>query len=253
MRIRIAHLYPDLMNLYGDRGNIIALRRRCEWRGIEVQVEAIDVGGQLGPGDWDLLFIGGGQDRQQELVWRDLQDKKDALLQAAEDGVVMLAVCGGYQLFGRSYQTSVGEQIPGVGIFDMETVAGENRIIGDAVIESSLLLEPRTLVGFENHAGRTRLGEGSRPLGSVLVGRGNNGRDDSEGCVCGNAFGTYLHGSFLPKNPHFTDHLLSRVLERRGESPALASLDDDLEWQAHETARLRARRVTRRFRPRSLR
>ncbi len=247
IRLRIGHLYPDLMNLYGDRGNIVALRRRCEWRGIPVQVESIDPGDPLEPDDWDILFMGGGQDSQQEMVWRDLQDKRGPLLEAAEDGAVMLAVCGGYQLFGHSYRTASGQQIPGVGIFDMETVAAEQRIVGDAVIQSSLLPGRGTIVGFENHAGRTRLSDDAEPLGSVLIGRGNDGRGGMEGCVRGNAFGTYLHGPLLPKNPHLTDLLLALAMDRAGGDPALEVLDDELEWAAHEAARRRARRGARRL------
>ena len=238
LHLRICHLYPELMNLYGDRGNVIALYRRCKWRGIEVTVDAVSIGESFGPHDYDIIFVGGGQDRQQELVWKDLQDRREILSEAAENDVVMLAVCGGYQLFGRYYWTCSGE-IPGIGIFDVHTVAGDTRIIGNTVITSHYLEgegEISTLVGFENHAGRTYLANGTEPLGQVLMGGGNDGESKTEGCVYRNCFGTYLHGSLLPKNPHLADLLLSRAISRQCEDAELEPLDDNVEWAAHRAA-----------------
>lgn len=240
MRVRLCHLYPDLMNLYGDHGNISALQWRCHWRGIDVTVDQVTVGDRLSPATYDIVFIGGGQDRQQALVWWDLKERGEALREAAELGVVMLAICGGFQLFGSYYRSADGQEIPGIGIFDMHTVAQANRIIGNAAVTSPHLPDPGTLVGFENHGGRTYLGETARPLGSMLSGGGNNGDDATEGCVHRNVFGTYLHGALLPKNPHLADLLLSRALERNHPGLHLQPLDDAMEWSAHRLALRRA-------------
>jgi|DewCreStandDraft_5_1066085.scaffolds.fasta_scaffold02050_4 CobQ-like glutamine amidotransferase family enzyme len=242
LSLRLAHLYPRRMNIYGDRGNILALRYRCQARGIELTVEELEVGEPLDPARFDIIFIGGAQDREQRLVAQDLASQKGpALREAAAAGAVVLAVCGGYQLLGHYYRTAQGEELPGVGLFDAWTVhpgPGARRFIGDVVVE----WESRTLVGFENHGGRTYLGPDARPLGRVLAGFGNNGEDGYEGAVRGSAFGTYLHGSLLPKNPHFTDRLISLALERRYPGAALPPLDDSLEAQAHAAAVRIARR-----------
>jgi lipid II isoglutaminyl synthase (glutamine-hydrolysing) len=227
----IGWLYPDLMNIYGDRGNIMILAGRARWRGIEVEVRTIGNGPVGGLDDVGLFFFGGGQDREQELVFQDLVDHKAEQLQAAVDrGTTMLAVCGGYQLLGHYYLTAEGKKLPGLGLLDLYTEAGTTRCIGDVVLEadSSLGLDPSTLVGFENHSGRTFLGERARPLGRVLSGHGNNDQDGYEGAITGSIMGTYLHGSLLPKNPHLADHLLSRALDR-----PLPPLDDTLELSAH--------------------
>lgn len=234
--LRLAHLYPRLMNIYGDRGNILCLERRCRERGIEFRLTELGLGDRLEPGAFDLLFIGGAQDREQRRVAQDLASAKGgALRQAVEEGIVVLAVCGGYQLLGRFYRTAEGEELPGVGVFDMHTVhpgPGAKRFIGNVVVE----WEGGTLVGFENHGGRTHLGPGARPLGRVVAGYGNNGRDGSEGARYRNAFGTYLHGALLPKNPRFADHLIETALRRRYPELALPSLDDRLEETAHAEA-----------------
>lgn len=240
MRVRMCHLYPDLMNLYGDHGNILAFQWRCHWRGIEVTVDEVTLGDRFSPAAYDIVFIGGGQDRQQALVWRDLRERGEALREAAELGVVMLAICGGYQLLGRYYRSAEGEEIPGIGILDMYTTAQSTRIIGNVAVTSPHLPDPGTLVGFENHAGRTHLAEKAEPLGSMLSGGGNNGEDATEGCVYRNVFGTYLHGALLPKNPHFTDLLLSRALERKHPGLHLEPLNDAVEWSAHRAALRRA-------------
>jgi hypothetical protein len=230
------------MNIYGDRGNILCLRRRCEARDIELVVEDLDLGVPLDPAAYDLIFMGGGQDREQRRIAEDLAiGKGEALREAAEGGVAMLAVCGGYQLFGRYYRPAAGEELPGVAVFDAWTVhpgEGTRRCIGDVAAR----WEGGTLVGFENHGGRTYLGSGARPLARVERGFGNNGEDGGEGAVYRNAYGTYLHGSLLPKNPRFTDHLLRLALNRRYGEVELAPLDDSIEEAAHAAALRVARR-----------
>jgi lipid II isoglutaminyl synthase (glutamine-hydrolysing) len=227
----IGWLYPDLMNIYGDRGNIVTLLQRARWRGLDARVAELGKGATAGIDGVDVFFFGGGQDREQALVYDDLLETKAVHLAAAvQRGAAVLAVCGGYQLLGHYYETATGEHLPGIGLIDVRTEAGRERCIGDVVVEAaaSLGLEPRTLVGFENHSGRTFLGEGVLPLGRVLRGRGNNGADGTEGATAGNLFGTYLHGSLLPKNPHLADLIIERALRRR-----LEPLDDDLELAAH--------------------
>ncbi|HWF52079.1 MAG TPA: glutamine amidotransferase [Solirubrobacteraceae bacterium] len=226
-------LYPDLMNIYADRGNLLMLERRCAWRGLGFSVHATSLGDAVDPDAADLFYIGGGQDRDQRLVAFDLQDKRDALHTAAARGAVILAVCGGYQLLGHSYE--LGEEtLPGVGLLDLHTARDEGpRLIGNIAIEVEL--EPgarRVLAGFENHGGRTHLG-GSPPLGRVLRGHGNNGRDEREGSREGNVIGTYMHGPLLPKNAWFADWLITTAL---GRSEPLAPLDDRLELAAHAEA-----------------
>jgi CobQ-like glutamine amidotransferase family enzyme len=237
MELRLAHLYPDLMNIYGDRGNVIALRWRCERRGIGFRVVPLGLGEPLDPGAYDLVLIGGAQDSEQRRVARDLREiKGDALLSAIEDGLPVLAVCGGYQLLQRFYRAASGEELPGLGVFDACTVhpgPDAPRLIGNVVAR----WDGGTLVGFENHGGRTELGPGARPLATVVRGHGNNGRDRTEGAVRRNAYGTYLHGALLPKNPAFADHLVRLALSRRyGPDVALAPLDDGAELRAHEAA-----------------
>jgi hypothetical protein len=236
LSLRLAHLYPKQMNLYGDRGNILCLRRRCAARGIELAVDELEVGEPLDPTGCDLVFIGGAQDREQRRVAADLLAAKgEALRQAVDAGVVVLAVCGGYQLLGRYYRPAAGEDLPGLGIFDAWTVhpgPAAKRFIGNVVVR----WQGATLVGFENHGGRTFLGAAARPLARVIAGYGNNGRDGTEGAVQANAFGTYLHGSLLPKNPRFADHLIVLALARKYGQGELPLLDDALEEQAHAEA-----------------
>ncbi|MDQ7850362.1 MAG: glutamine amidotransferase [Armatimonadota bacterium] len=245
--LRICHLYPDLLNLYGDRGNIAVLVRRARWRGIAVEVTEVPAGTPLRAGAHDLYFIGGGEDRQQALAARDLQaGKGEVLREAVEAGAVLLAVCGGYQLMGHFYRPSEGADLPGVGLLDLTTRhpgKGHPRLIGNTVVrwEPPGAGTPSTLVGFENHGGRTRLGPGVRPLGRVVIGGGNNGEDGTEGAVYRNAFGTYLHGPLLSKNPWFADHLIALALRRRHGEVPLVPLDDDLEAAAHHTALRRTR------------
>src|SRR5438094_5996933 len=234
--LRIAHLYAEAMDSYGGRGNSLTLQRRAEWRGIPVEVRAIGRGPAPDLSDIDLIFWGGGQDRDQELVFTDAAAHKVQAIRAAIDGgAVVLAVCGGYQLLGEYYVTAEGKQLPGLGLVDLHTVPGSRRNIGNIVIETSTLgLAPATLVGFENHSGKTYLGTGLQPLGRVLRGAGNNGEDGNEGVVRGNVFGTYLHGSLLPKNPHFADLLIERALTRKGIQ-RLAGLAADEALEAHKS------------------
>ncbi len=245
--LRLGYLYPDLLNLYGDRGNILTLVRRIRWRGLDVVVREIGLGERPDFAELDLVFIGGGQDREQALIAEDLAGvKADGLRAAVEAGLPLLAVCGGYQLLGRFYRTGDGRELPGAGVLDLWTEAGKRRMIGNVVIETDLWMEePRTIVGFENHSGRTFLGPGCRPLGRVRVGGGNNGRDGGEGAVHRSAVGTYLHGPVLPKNPRLADWLLERALERRRGTAGLAPLDDAVEVAAHHAAIERARATRR--------
>ena len=243
MRIVVGHLFPDYLNIYADRGNMAVLARRAAWRGHELAVQALGASDELRPGEHDLYYIGGGQDREQELIAPALGAHGEALRTAVAAGAAVLAVCGGYQLLGRFYRDRNGDELPGVGLFPLHTVAGERRMIGDVLLECEL--EPgerRTLAGFENHAGRTYLDEGAEPLGRVLAGHGNDGESGYEGCRVGRALGTYLHGPLLPRNPWLADWLLAQALAHRtGEEPVLEPLDDGLEAQAHEVSAARAR------------
>jgi CobQ-like glutamine amidotransferase family enzyme len=240
--VRLGHLYPAEMNIYADRGNIAVLERRLAWRGMALEVTALEIGDPVEPGAHDLYYLGGGQDRDQAVVAEDLARAKAGGLRAAvAGGAAALCVCGGFQLAGHGYTGADGTRMPGIGILDLDTVAGPTRLIGDLVIEAELEGERRTVVGFENHAGRTRLGPGARPLGRVVRGHGNNGRDGLEGGVSGRVIGTYLHGPLLPKNPWIADTLIGWALAHRtGAAPALEPLDDALEQEAHAAAVARA-------------
>lgn len=245
--LRLVYLYPTLMNIYGDLGNVRCLTQRCRWRGITLEVHEVGVGQEYDFAQADLLFMGGAQDRQQKLVATDLvQHKGPALRDAVAGGLVGLIVCGGYQLFGRYYRPSEGPDVPGLGLFPLHTAhpgPRAQRCIGNIVIRWTPEEAPptdtglTTLVGFENHGGRTYLDPGAQPLGRVLVGGGNNHEDGMEGAVAANIYGTYLHGSLLPKNPHLADHLITLALHRRFGPAAdvLTPLNDDLELRAHHT------------------
>jgi CobQ-like glutamine amidotransferase family enzyme len=243
VKIVVGHLYPDYLNIYADRGNIAVLAARAAWRGIELEYRTVTLGEPLRPGEHDLVYVGGGQDREQALIAPDLARRAGELREAVEGGAAVLAVCGGYQLLGRFYRDRSGAELPGVGLFDLHTVAGERRMIGDVLLECEL--EPgerRTLAGFENHAGRTILGEDAEPLGRVVSGFGNDGESGFEGCRLGRAIGTYLHGPLLPRNPWLADWLLAQALARTlGEPPTLDPLADELEREAHTVAAGRAR------------
>ncbi|MBX9937830.1 MAG: hypothetical protein K2Y32_01185 [Candidatus Obscuribacterales bacterium] len=233
MELRIAHLYAHFLNIYGDRGNIIALSQRAKWRQIEVKVDAIDLGQNIDPEYYDFYFVGGGQDKQQIVIAEDLLKKADALRKATEGGAVVLSVCGGYQLLGHYYKPHEGPELKGISLVDAHTVAGNRRMIGNVIVKRE---DATTLVGFENHSGKTYLGKGVNALGKAIVGNGNNGEDKLEGLAQGTIYGTYLHGSLLPKNPEFADLLLSQALSRRYGSQNLKPLDDKLETLAHKRA-----------------
>lgn len=227
MEIRIAHLYPKLLNIYGDGGNILTLKKRCEWRGIKVIIDDINIGDSIK--EHDLYFIGGGQDTQQIEVSKELQHHKEFLTAERDRGAVFLGICGGYQLMGHYYQPHNGDRLEGISLLDAYTVAGNKRFIGNVTIETNLVT-PQTLVGFENHSGLTYLQGDTKPIGTMLVGNGNNGVDKTEGAHYKNIFGTYMHGSFLPKNTHFADYLLELAL---GEK--LEPLEDGIETLTHNS------------------
>ena len=231
--LRVCSLYPELMNIYADRGNIAVLRARCEWRGIGFELAGASVGDGVDPAAHDLFYMGGGQDRDQAAVARDMvETKRDAIHSAADRGAVVLAVCGGYQLLGSSYEME-DEELPGIGLVDLRTVREPGRrLIGNCAIEADLGGGPRTLAGFENHGGRTYLGSGEKPLGRVLSGHGNNGKDGFEGVHRGSVIGTYLHGPLLPKNVWLADRLIEL-----GLGIELDPLDDAMEEAAHMSAR----------------
>jgi CobQ-like glutamine amidotransferase family enzyme len=239
VNIRVAHLYPDYLNIYADRGNIAVLDRRAAWRGHDLEVTAIGIGDAIVPGAHDLYYLGGGQDREQLLVAGDLAAKAAPLQEAVAGGAAVLAVCGGYQLLGRGYRGFHGEEMPGVGLLPLETFAGERRMIGDILIDSHI----GPIAGFENHVGRTKLDPGAEPLGRVVCGFGNDGESGYEGCRAGRAIGTYLHGPLLPRNPWLADWLLAQALAHRtgGEPPELEPLADELEAQAQSVSAARAR------------
>jgi lipid II isoglutaminyl synthase (glutamine-hydrolysing) len=244
VRLRVGHLYPDYLNIYADRGNIAVLARRAAWRGIDLEVIAIGVGTALDPHEHDLVYLGGGQDREQALIARDIASHGPALAEAVAGGVAVLAVCGGYQLLGRFYRDRYGVELPGAGVLPLHTVAGERRMIGDVLLECELEPgQPQTVAGFENHAGRTILDEGALPLGRVVAGFGNDGESGYEGCRLGRAIGTYLHGPLLPRNPRLADWLLAQAVAHAtgGEPPTFAPLGDELEAEAHAVSAARAR------------
>lgn len=229
--MRIGWLYGNEMNIYGDRGNVIALAQRAHWRGLDAQVETIGVGEDYHAQRYDLLFWGGGQDREQVRVAADLQGSKGQVIKRdIESGLPTLAICGGYQLLGHYYRPHRGEDLAGLGVLDIRSEAGHERFIGNVVVDSK---EFGDLVGFENHSGLTFLGAGVQPLGRLRVGHGNNGQDGFEGARHLNVVGCYMHGALLPKNPRLTDWLLERALDWRSTPATLMPLDDRLELVAH--------------------
>jgi hypothetical protein len=235
--VRLCHLYPDLMNIYADRGNIAVIAKRLEWRGMQLEITPIGIGDTLEAGHHDLYYLGGGQDRDQNLVAVDLERHRHVLRTAAEAGAAQLYVCGGIQLAGHSYMTVDGTRLRGLGILDLETTAGDTRLIGDLVIDATLDGSTHRVVGYENHAGRTHLGASAVPLGSVVSGYGNNSQDGTEGAVYNHVIGTYLHGPLLPKNPWLADIVLRWALEHRyGEDTVLRPLEDTIEDRAHAAA-----------------
>lgn len=244
MRIRVGHLYPAYLNIYADRGNIAVLGRRAALRGHELSVAEVSLGDPLPAGRFDLLYVGGGQDREQAMVAPDLAARAGQLRDAVDAGVAVLAVCGGYQLLGRGYRGRDGSWLPGAGLFPLETVAGERRMIGDVLLACDLEEGvTMSVAGFENHAGRTLLDPGAQPLGRVVAGYGNDGESGYEGCRVRRAVGTYLHGPLLPRNPQLADTILSWALAHAagGEPQPLAPLSDELERLAHTVSAERAR------------
>lgn len=232
MELKICHLYPDILNLYGDRGNIICMEKRLSWRGIDVVCAGVSIGEPLNAAEYDLFFVGGGQDFEQEVLLSDLAgEKTDQIKSAIEDGKTFLAICGGYQMLGAYYKTWDGQQCDFTGALDLYTIGSKDRMIGDYAFSCPEL--DTTVVGFENHSGKTYLGSGVKPLGKVLSGYGNNGEDGSEGARYKNVFATYSHGCLLPKNPVLCDHILKTALERKYGTVQLEPLDDTLEDNAN--------------------
>ncbi len=233
MELNIYHMYPDILNLYGDIGNVICLKRRCEWRGITPNIINFSLNeGKQDLSEGDIFFIGGGSDRGQSIVYSYFLKYKDSFKEIIENYGIVLAICGGYQLLGEKYIDNEGKEVPGLGIFNYSTVSEEGRLIGNVIIENQLGLTPKTIVGFENHGGRTY--SDYNPLGLVKSGHGNNGKDSKEGIVYKNCIGTYLHGPILPKNPHLADYLILKALERKYEIGTLQDLNDAFEHLAHK-------------------
>lgn len=237
LKLKLVHLYPLFLNLYGDAGNILTLKKRCEWRGIDLEIEHINIDDKIEEGT-DIYFIGGGQDRQQVEVSEELQKHKSILTAEYHNDAVFLGICGGYQLMGEYYQPHDAKRLEGIGLLDAYTVAGSTRFIGNVTAEVNYLM-PTTIVGFENHSGLTYLNtdnNDTKPMATIMTGKGNNGQDKTEGARSRNAFGTYLHGSFLPKNPHFADYLIKLALRKRyNDDIELEPLDDSLEFNAHNS------------------
>ena len=230
-KITIGHLYPDLLNLYGDRGNIACMMQRCIWRGIEAETKEFNLGDKIDFSELDIVLLGGGSDREQMIVCQKLQEIQSDFKEYVEDGGVVIAVCGGYQLLGKYYKTEEGV-IQGLDLVDLYTEQGEGRLIDNIVLQSDLVSMP--VVGFENHSGKTYLSDKVRPMGKVLAGYGNNGKDGTEGARYKNVFATYSHGSLLPKNPKLADYIMLTALKRKYPSLELEPLDDTFENNAHE-------------------
>ncbi len=234
MKLSICHLYPDVLNLYGDSGNIRCLQKRLAWRGIETELTLLPIGASADFTRFDLFFIGGGQDFEQEVLLADLHSGKNkSILSAVEDGKVFLCICGGYQMMGQYYLTHTGQQYDFIGALDLHTIGTETRMIGNYLFRCGAENGGSDVVGFENHSGKTWLGAGVSPLGAIVSGFGNNGEDSTEGARYKNVFGTYCHGPMLPKNPEFADLILQTALTRRYPAYALPPLNDTLEKAAH--------------------
>ena len=235
MELKICHLYPDVLNLYGDGGNIMCMRKRLVWRGIGAEITRLPIGAKESLAPYDIVFIGGGQDFEQQVLLEDLhRGRADEIRAAANDGVVFLTICGGYQMMGHYYETFDGQRCDFIGLLDLRTVGAKQRMIGNYKFRCTENAGGSVIVGFENHSGRTYLGQGLEPLGTVLSGFGNNGEDKTEGAHWKNVFGTYSHGPMLPKNPAFCDLLLSTALERKYGRAGLEPLDDAAETAAHD-------------------
>lgn len=233
--LKICHLYPDILNLYGDRGNIICMQKRMQWRGIQTQVTGISVGDELNIDDYDIFFIGGGQDFEQEVLLSDLASGKAKAIKAAVDEEkVFLAICGGYQMLGNYYKTWDGQECEFIGALDLYTIGRKDRMIGNYMFQCDAIDGGMIVVGFENHSGKTYLGSKVRPMGKVLSGNGNNGEDGTEGARYKNVFASYSHGSLLPKNPQLADYILKTALQRKYPNIDLQEIDDTFENNAHQ-------------------
>ncbi len=234
MQLSIAHLYPDLLDLYSDRGNVIILQKRAEWRGLRVTVDEVTVGHEPDLSSYDILVMGGGMDREQGIVAEDLQKRRQNLEKAVAKGTVILAICGGYQLLGNYFETSGGQRIPGLGLLDIHTVGAKERMVGNVVAEMEIDGVKTNVIGYENHSGKTYLGAQVQPMMKVIKGYGNSGEDAFEGVRQGSIFGTYLHGPLLAKNPALADHLITLALRRRDLSFTLDRIDDQLEARTQQ-------------------
>lgn len=234
MHLKIAHLYPDLLDLYSDRGNVIILQKRAEWRGMRATVDEITVGHEPDLSEYDILVMGGGMDREQGIVAGDLQKRRENLQHAVATGTVILAICGGYQLLGNYFETSGGQRIPGIGLLDIETVGAKVRMVGNVVAEMEIDGVKTNIIGYENHSGKTYLGKGVQPMMKVIKGYGNSGEDKFEGVRQGTVFGTYLHGPLLAKNPTLADHMITLALKRKDLSVKLEGLNDELEARTQQ-------------------
>lgn len=235
LKLKIAHLYPDLLNIYGDMGNVLTIKKRCLWRDIEVDVVKITSGMIINADDYDLFFAGGGQDNQQIIAANELMKNGIEIMRAAQANKPMLVICGSYQLFGKYYLTADGQKLRGISVLDIHTEAGNSRFIGNVTAICDFL-PVRTVVGFENHCGLTYLGDDAEALFKIKVGRGNNGVDKTEGARYRNVFGTYLHGPILPKNPHFCDYIIEQALNVKYNCQIpLLPLNDEIEYYAHES------------------
>lgn len=233
--LKICHLYPDVLNLYGDRGNVTAIKKRLEWRGIGCEIVNTNIGDKTDLRDCDIFFIGGGQDFEQGVLLKDIASGKgDAIKDAIESGKVFLAICAGYQILGKYYKTHTGEVCDFIGALDLYTVGQKKRMIGNYVYECELGGRKTEIVGFENHSGKTYLGKGVRPFGKILYGNGNNSEDKTEGARYKNVYATYAHGPVLPKNPYFTDELIRVALKNKYGDDAISELDDTFELAAHK-------------------
>lgn len=233
--LKICHLYPDMLNLYGDRGNIVCMQKRMLWRGFNAEVIDINLGENFNPSDYDIFFIGGGQDFEQSILLDDLRGEKGKnIINAVEDEKVFLTICGGYQMLGQYYKTWDGKQCDFLGALNVYTVGDKKRMIGDFMFRLDESDGGETVVGFENHSGKTYLGDGVRPLGTIVSGFGNNGTDKTEGARYKNVFATYSHGPVLPKNPKLCDLILKTALERKYGALTLSELDDEFENTANE-------------------
>lgn len=241
-KLILLHLYPRLMNIYGDQGNIDALKFRCLQRSIKLIIKPLTLNQALSPGQFDLVFAGGGQDRQQYIIYKDLLSHQKVLKKASQNHIPMLTICGSFQLFAKYFQPFKGPKLQGINIFNAYTKASKIRKINNLLIHTDLVT-PKTIIGFENHSGNTHLGKNQKPLGAVKLGLGNNGQDKTEGAVINNTIGCYLHGSLLPKNPHLADWLIQKALKNKYSQVKLKPLDDQLEWQAHQAAINRTKKL----------